>query len=1231
MPFVITTPNEESFGRRTDSDDFQEAPLSLQRKQPRGKASPTSKKLSGRSKLFERNTLSGLRSSSSTDTTDPSRPRYTGGGSGSGSSSSDRKMPAFSSTQYSFASAAKGAKARASRTLALVSSRSNAEGVTQIDSDNSSGDEKHNAPKALAHSRIKVADEVTMVKRKGRLADPRAGDDVELLFGIAAMKGRAGGGPARRAQSDATDRVEDVAASGGLTKQQAPNAIPTTPPRRPKPTNLSADKLESIKKKVSGFNTLYNEDQQRLATLDRPEPYTVTSPSNTGRRKTMAPRPPVHSSLAEAPRPERSKKIVDRLQPKLHKSDKANNPLDAAATSPKAHHVKSPIFSSARSRTRAAEDYNASVAEPQSPRRAAAAAAAAAARRKTSVIPKMDVVKYPQKNVPLLGVKIGKYIKLADSHAHKEVDSLKLAINYVQKSLIVHGIKGGDEHMRVDGVDIASVEVRIQDDLAVLRITPAGTMENLFNPLVFDPASDNKDLCLIVLCWRFQSKGDGMTVRRLADVFTSTGHFPLLGKSDFASYAAELNKPPSIDLISSSDDERATATAAATAEAKAAEAEAEAEAAAEAAKACTNRTSEPPKATTYWASTDPPANAGGLMGKPRDRGKAAESSDDLWNPQSLAGKRKTSRATLANWSAGETVGYAGGMKRYRLRRKTTGGPGLPQPMYDVEDSSESDSDFSKQTEREFYPNDYTLRFEYPRGGPKAISVTGSDVSRLYRGEFLNDTIIEFYLRYIGENLRKSDPELYNQCFFFNSFFFKKLSHRAKSSALAAAAAARSDPSASPVNPVELVYRQLKKWTASVELFDKKYIFVPINENIHWYLAIIVNPQEMIADSTIDSGQAKDDDRNLPSADGMKTTPKRSLVFAASAADDSQPQEPEESKSPTEPKDGLGMFFSTYSPREKAKRSEAFSGPEEEQEKSSTDVDMIDQEKEAASASKSPQPCPTEQPPTKSQAEGSQPSGSSDLLSARDVIDISDMHSPKRSPGKRDAGPVILLSPDQPRKPANSVAVSFMDSVVEIPDSKYLDPRTTPAIIILDSLGNKHQQTFGLLRNYMQAEAHSRLGGVSLREATIGRYAKVPLQNNLCDCGVFLLHYVEEFVKDPMGFVALALGGVSMRDWFSSHDMQVKRRNTLALATRLTSEHARFAKDEQKDPPGTGAGTGKQDKNDDTSNSNSNSNDDNADGGRGDAERSSSSAGAPDHRPADPDEKEDSSPAEEPEK
>ncbi|KAJ2496177.1 hypothetical protein IWW47_003848, partial [Coemansia sp. RSA 2052] len=125
--------------------------------------------------------------------------------------------------------------------------------------------------------------------------------------------------------------------------------------------------------------------------------------------------------------------------------------------------------------------------------------------------------------------------------------------------------------------------------------------------------------------------------------------------------------------------------------------------------------------------------------------------------------------------------------------------------------------------------------------------------------------------------------------------------------------------------------------------------------------------------------------------------------------------------------------------------------------------------------------------------------------------------------------------------------------------KYVDPETTSSILILDSLGNRHQSTFGLLRGYMQAEANFRHYSTDVAEAMVGKYAKVPLQNNLCDCGVFLLCYIESFLKDPTAFMSLALNGADIRDWFDPGQMRQKRGSMLRLAIRLANEHGQLQK------------------------------------------------------------------------
>jgi len=70
------------------------------------------------------------------------------------------------------------------------------------------------------------------------------------------------------------------------------------------------------------------------------------------------------------------------------------------------------------------------------------------------------------------------------------------------------------------------------------------------------------------------------------------------------------------------------------------------------------------------------------------------------------------------------------------------------------------------------------------------------------------------------------------------------------------------------------------------------------------------------------------------------------------------------------------------------------------------------------------------------------------------------------------------------------------------------------IIVFDSLGLKHVQTIKALRDYLVEEAKAKRDMDIAKEDIVGVHAKVPTQSNHCDCGVFLLHYVERFLGEP---------------------------------------------------------------------------------------------------------------------
>ncbi|WFD22597.1 hypothetical protein MEQU1_001269 [Malassezia equina] len=75
--------------------------------------------------------------------------------------------------------------------------------------------------------------------------------------------------------------------------------------------------------------------------------------------------------------------------------------------------------------------------------------------------------------------------------------------------------------------------------------------------------------------------------------------------------------------------------------------------------------------------------------------------------------------------------------------------------------------------------------------PTTVESPGHHLDRLRENEYLNDTLIEFGLRFLQEHIKTRDPALAQQT------------------------------------------------------FEKRYIVIPIHENMHWYLAIVVNPQMIL--------------------------------------------------------------------------------------------------------------------------------------------------------------------------------------------------------------------------------------------------------------------------------------------------------------------------------------------------------------------------------------------------
>ncbi|NWR64750.1 SENP7 protease, partial [Bucorvus abyssinicus] len=109
-----------------------------------------------------------------------------------------------------------------------------------------------------------------------------------------------------------------------------------------------------------------------------------------------------------------------------------------------------------------------------------------------------------------------------------------------------------------------------------------------------------------------------------------------------------------------------------------------------------------------------------------------------------------------------------------------------------------------------------------------LGVTREDLECLEYGEFLNDVIIDFYLKYLL--LEKVPKHLADRTHIFSSFFYKCLTRTEKNS--------EEDLK---VSAAERRHRRVRTWTRHINIFSKDYIFVPVNEESHWYIAVICFP------------------------------------------------------------------------------------------------------------------------------------------------------------------------------------------------------------------------------------------------------------------------------------------------------------------------------------------------------------------------------------------------------
>ncbi|GJQ67547.1 hypothetical protein Trydic_g8358 [Trypoxylus dichotomus] len=119
---------------------------------------------------------------------------------------------------------------------------------------------------------------------------------------------------------------------------------------------------------------------------------------------------------------------------------------------------------------------------------------------------------------------------------------------------------------------------------------------------------------------------------------------------------------------------------------------------------------------------------------------------------------------------------------------------------------------------------------YPPGSG-GLPINTEDYMCLAQDQFLNDVIIDFYLKFLVLNLPEEKKQ---KVHVFSTFFYKRLTTKP----LKGSRRVHPLEADSSLTPAQKRHARVKNWTKNVNLFEKDFIIIPINESCHWFLAII---------------------------------------------------------------------------------------------------------------------------------------------------------------------------------------------------------------------------------------------------------------------------------------------------------------------------------------------------------------------------------------------------------
>ncbi|XP_078412897.1 sentrin-specific protease 6 isoform X2 [Cetorhinus maximus] len=400
-----------------------------------------------------------------------------------------------------------------------------------------------------------------------------------------------------------------------------------------------------------------------------------------------------------------------------------------------------------------------------------------------------------------------------------------------------------------------------------------------------------------------------------------------------------------------------------------------------------------------------------------------------------------------------------------------------------------------------------------------ISVTNEDLYCLKEGEFLNDVIIDFYLKYLVlEKIKQQDAD---RVHIFSSFFYKRLNQRER----------RNIPESANLSLPQRRHARVKTWTRHVDLFQKDFVFVPINETAHWFLAVICFP-------------------GLCTEPNFKSQENEGMQYNSSVLEESNSNWPplqEETDSVAD--NSTPVNVPRKAPDTIDKMSELSVGSNCE----CVEFDKLHTRRCLLATNKFLS--------NVNQLDTEFDDDQNSSQKAENVVEDALRQIQVSYADDNDDSFDFLQDQEYSQEDSNEAGSMAEDNSSEsVPWGQ--QPSKQPCILIMDSLrGPSRTSVVKILREYLEVEWEMRKASkrAFTKDVIKGSNPRVPQQDNFSDCGVYILQYVESFFENPIPNFELPM---NLIDWFPQQQVKKKREEIRNVILKLCETQSKGKKGQE---------------------------------------------------------------------